>query len=316
MATFTPLAGAACPWQVVAVVRCVIPLLVVIAWARWDRVPLVYWGPPVLWLRSLAGSGSLIGTFYALHHMPLTDIYTIVNIFPIWVALLTWFTTGRIPALSVWISIFCSILGVAILQGAHLRAGNYTALVVVAVSLFTALAMMGLNRLQEIDPRAIVAHFSATALVFSVLCLFIFPLKTPEAPFDVGHLFELLAVGASATFGQFFLTKAFTTGDPAKVSVASLSQFVFILILDVLVLGHPLDWSKLWGVPLILGPTAWLMMQRARVREPQIALPGRALCILRNLVRVKMGTMLSLTLPARQNRRRNIQKDSVNVQSR
>src|SRR5579884_2093017 len=77
MAICAPLAGHGCGWQVVAIVRCAVPLLLVLAWAKWDGVKLAIWGPPVLWLRSLAGSCSLVGTFYAFGILPVTDIYTI-----------------------------------------------------------------------------------------------------------------------------------------------------------------------------------------------------------------------------------------------
>lgn len=276
MATFAPLAGRACGWQVVAIARCVVPLVLVSLWAWRDGVKLVLWGPPVLWLRSLAGSCSLVGTFYAFGiPMPLTDIYTIANIFPIWVALLSWPMLGRFPSPSVWVSIVCSIVGVALIQGSELEAGQYGALIIVAVSMLSAVAMMGLNRLKNIDPRAVVVHFSGTALVFSLVCFVVFPHETPQESLEIHHLLELLGVGVAASFGQYFLTRAFTSGDPAKVSVASLSQFVFILVLDIFVLDNPLDPSKLWGIPLILGPTVWLMLQRVHpaadlaVREPE-----------------------------------------------
>ena len=58
----------------------------------------------------------------------------------------------------------------AVIQGAEMESGNYGALIVVAVSMLSAVAMMGLNRLKEYDPRAIVVHFSGTALVFSAAC--------------------------------------------------------------------------------------------------------------------------------------------------
>ncbi len=263
MATLSPLAMKACPWQVVAIVRCAIPFVLVAAWAKWDGVKLVLWGPRVLWLRSIAGSCSLVGTFFAFNILPLTDIFTISNIFPIWVALFSWPMLGRMPSLSVWISIVCSVLGVAIIQGPELRSGNYGALVVVGVSICTALAMLGLNRLRHIDPRAVVVHFSGTAMVFAIAVSFL-PSDTPAESFRAIHAFELLGVGVSATIGQYFLTRAFTAGDPAKVSVASLSQFVMILVLDIVVLGNPINMSKLWGVPLILGPTIWLMTRRTR----------------------------------------------------
>jgi drug/metabolite transporter (DMT)-like permease len=269
MAIMAPLAGKACPWQMVAIVRCLIPLIIIALWAKWDGVKLVVWGSPVLWMRSLAGSCSLVGTFSVLAsvhvtQLQVTDIYTICNIFPIWVALLSWPMLGRIPSGAVWLSILSSIVGVAVIQGTELQSGNFAALIVVAVSIFTALAMLGLNRLKNIDPRAVVVHFSATGLVFAILCYFIFPTTEPLEAFDSRHVLELLGIGVTASIGQYFLTKAFTAGDPAKMSVATLSQFVFILALDVLVLQNPLDWTKLWGIPLIIGPTVWLMLQRVK----------------------------------------------------
>jgi drug/metabolite transporter (DMT)-like permease len=263
------LTGRSCGWPVVAMVRCVIPLILVSLWAKWDGVNLIAWGPPVLWMRSLAGSCSLVGTFSVLASvhatgLQVTDIYTIANIFPIWVALLSWPMYGRFPSAVVWLSIVSSIAGVTLIQGAELQTGNFAALIVVAVSLFTAIAMLGLNRLKGIDPRAVVVHFSATGLIFSIASYFIFPSAEPTEAFGVNHPLELIGIGLSAAAGQYFLTRAFTSGDPARVSVASLSQFVMVLLLDVLVLGHQLDWKKLWGIPLILGPTVWLMLQRVK----------------------------------------------------
>lgn len=281
MATLAPLAGRACGWQAVAISRCVIPLVLLTCWARWDGAQLVFWGTPVLWVRSLCGSFSLVGTFSVLAsvhvtNLQVTDIYTITNIFPIWVALLSWPMFGRFPSGSVWLSIVLSIVGVAIIQGAELQAGNFAALIVVAVSVFTAIAMVGLNRLKRYDPRAIVVHFSATALAFSLVGLVFFPIPTPVEEFSTVHLWELIGVGVTASVGQYFLTKAFTAGDPSKMSVATLSQFVFVLILDVTILGHDLDPLKLLGIPLILGPTAWLMTRRVKtsalVPEPAPAL--------------------------------------------
>jgi drug/metabolite transporter (DMT)-like permease len=267
MATLAPLAGRGCPWQVVAIARCIVPLIAIALWAKWDGVKVVTWGPPILWVRSLAGSFSLVGTFSVLAsvhvtNLQVTDIYAICNIYPIWIALLSWPMLGRFPTGAVWLTIVSSIVGVYLLQGAQLQAGNYAALIVVAVSMLSALAMMGLNRLKNVDPRAVVVHFSATALVFSLLCTILFPIAESSEPFEWVHLGYLFGIGASATVGQYFLTKAFTHGDPARISVASLTQFVFVLILDVVVLDHSLDWNKIWGIPLILGPTVWLMVQR------------------------------------------------------
>ncbi len=275
MVAFTKLAGSAANWQMLAIARCAIPFVLIALWARWDGVPLIFFGPRILWIRSLAGSCSLVCTFYVLStQMPISDLYTISNIFPIWVALLSWPMLGRLPSGAVWVSILCSVAGVALIQGGQIQSGSYEALIVVGVSLFTAIAMIGLNQLKNLDPRAVVVHFSGTALAVSLLCAYFLPWETPTSELDAANLLELLGVGVTASIGQFFLTKAFTAGDPAKMSVASLSQIVFVFALDLFILQTPFDWSKIWGIPLILGPTVWLMTRRlktsALVPEPLV----------------------------------------------
>jgi drug/metabolite transporter (DMT)-like permease len=264
MGIFAHLAGEGCPWQLVAVVRSLLPLLILAAWAKLDGARLVFWGTPVLWMRSIAGSISLVGCFYALTHMPPADVYTISNIFPIWVALLSWPILGELPAPSVWLSVLSGVLGVALVQRPGTEGFDSTGLVVVGVSLFTALAMMGLHQLKDLDPRAVVVHFSGVSLVFSLLAWGVFDTALPAVALDWHHVLLLVGVGVSASVGQFFLTKAFTAGAPAKVSVIGLTQIVFVLVLDLLLVGNPLDETKLLGIPFIIIPAAWIMLRRSR----------------------------------------------------
>src|SRR5262249_10098423 len=141
----------------------------------------------------------------------------------------------------VWLSVFCGVIGVAVIQQYHLGAANYVALVPLGVSIFTALAMIGLHRLKGIDTRAVVVHFHMVALSMAVATFLVFDRKRAfSVPAGV-PLCQLVGVGLGATIGQLFLTMAFRHGEPAKVSVVGLMQIVFTLLLDALVLGHPLD---------------------------------------------------------------------------
>jgi drug/metabolite transporter (DMT)-like permease len=76
--------------------------------------------------------------------------------------------------------------------------------------------------------------------------------------------FLLLGMGVLALLAQFGITKAFTTGNAAKVSVVNLTQVVFAMIFDIFCFGHPIDLVRFVGMSLILVPTAWLIMERAR----------------------------------------------------
>ena len=57
-------------------------------------------------------------------------------------------------------------------------------LIALGSSLCTGFAMIGLHRLRDLDPRAIVVHFSATACLFSLGALFLFgSMPHPRPPF-------------------------------------------------------------------------------------------------------------------------------------
>src|SRR5437763_470516 len=84
-----------CPWLIVATARSALAALLAVTAALILGVRLVAFRPRMLWIRSLSGSCSLLATFYALIHMEVSDVLTITNTFPIWVALLSWPLAGE-----------------------------------------------------------------------------------------------------------------------------------------------------------------------------------------------------------------------------
>ncbi len=201
----------------------------------WAGARFVVWRPKTLWVRSIAGSVSMLCTFYALPRLPIADVLTLANIFPVWVALLSWPLLREKPSGGVWMAIVCAVAGVALVQQPGGADANLGALVILFGSMATAVAMIGLHRLTGIDVRAVVAHFSAVATLFAAATFVLFPLKHPIVGYwDARILLMLLGVGVSATIGQVLLTKAFTSGNAAKVSVVALSQVGFAMLFDVL----------------------------------------------------------------------------------
>lgn len=254
-----------CDWQLVALVRtiCVLALAALAAWLGGAK--LVFWKPINLWVRSLAGSGSVLLTFYALAKLEaVADVLTLTNMFPIWIAILSWPLLGERPTSSVWISVISGVLGVAIIQQPHLTGDTSGLWAAVGASGTTAVAMLGLHRLKAIDPRAVVVHFSGVSLVVCIGAWFIFdhPVSHPR-PFDGVALAVLLGVGVAATIGQILMTMAYSaSSSAAKVAVVGLTQVVFALILDILLWGRTLTLSTLVGIALVIGPTAWLMTRK------------------------------------------------------
>lgn len=258
-----------CDWQVVALARSSLALVfsAVLAWSAGAR--LVFWRPASLWLRSLAGSTSLVCNFYALTHLPVSEVLTLSNMFPLWVALLSWPMLGEPPSRDVWPAVVCGLVGVVLIQQPHIVAGGSLATCAAIVGSFgSALAMIGLHRLSHIDARAVVAHFSLVALAFSALAVVALPGEVSRAAArtamwgDPWTWLGLLGVGATATAGQLCLTKAFTKGSPARVSVVALSQVGFCIVLDAWLWQRRFAPLTIAGIVLVMLPTAWMLARR------------------------------------------------------
>jgi drug/metabolite transporter (DMT)-like permease len=263
MSTMAHALAGSCDWQLIALARSSLAFLFAAILARSAGVRLVVWRPRTLWMRSLAGSLSLVGTFFALTRLPVSDVLTLTNTFPIWVALLSWPLLGEAPSGRVWLAAASGVAGVILIQRPHFAEGNFASLVALGSSLTTAIAMIGLHRLHKIDVRAIVVHFSGVSSLFCLGSLVLFERTTArEIIVDERLAMMLLGVGISSTVGQLFLTKAFASGPPAKVSVVGLTQIVFAMALEMLLWRHSFTPATLLGMALVLAPTAWLMVHR------------------------------------------------------
>jgi drug/metabolite transporter (DMT)-like permease len=226
-------------------------------------VRLVVMRPRILWIRSLAGSLSLICNFYAITRLPVAAVLTLTNMFPIWVALLSWPLERKRPSFLVWLSVACGVLGVFLIRPPEFHGETFAVLAAIAASFFTAIAMMGLHRLQDVDPWAVVVHFSGVSLLFCLGSIFASGSDLPLPAFDDSRtLAMLLGIGVTATVGQLFLTKAFTAGPPAKVAVVGLTQVVFAMVLEAALLNRSYDTTSMAGMALVMAPTAWLMVNR------------------------------------------------------
>jgi drug/metabolite transporter (DMT)-like permease len=261
-----------CDWQVVALARSGLAALFALATALVTGSALAILRPGILWVRSVAGSCSMVATFYALTRLPVSEVLTLTNTFPVWVALLAWPVTGERPTGGVWVSVACSVAGVALMQRPDLGAMPLAAWAALAASLFTAVAMLGLNRIRGVSSLGVVVHFSAVSTLFCVAAYFAFDRSgTLERAVEGPVTWKLLGVGATAFVGQVFLTLAFRTGAATKVAVVSLSQVVMVMAMEALLPegagGKRFGALDLIGTSLVLGPTAWLMA-RARRRPP------------------------------------------------
>jgi len=275
-----------CDWQIIALIRASLACLFAVLLCKAAGAKLVLLRPPSLWIRSLAGSISLMCGFFAVtREVPVSTVLAISNVFPIWVALLAWPMLGLKPGWPVLVSVVTAVGGVIVMRapwledsGAAVDFGDHTTLAAVcavASSLFTAVAMLGLHRLHWINTHAVVAHFSGVSALFCLAAVFYFGLQKPlERLLELNTIVLFLCLGLSATIGQVFLTKAFSTGAPAEVAVVNLSTVVMTLMFDVFFFGKSLTWWNLIGMALVMLPTAWVILSPRLRGKTTLDLPS------------------------------------------
>jgi drug/metabolite transporter (DMT)-like permease len=274
MSALAHAAGDRCDWQTVAFFRSSLVLLFVGTYSVATGTKLVFFRPRRLWVRSFAGSTSLVMTFYALAKLKASTVVTLTNTFPVWVAVLSWPVLGVLPSARVWLAVLGGVLGVYLIQMPHGAGDDIAIFVALAAAAATSIAMIGLHKLKGVNPNAVVVHFSAVAMLASTSAFFLFERRPDAEPFyHPEPLALVLGVGLTASVGQMLLTRAFAHGDPSKVSVVGLSQVVFTLLIDVVVSHHQVTATALAGTLLILAPTAWVMLERRRKAAPD-APPG------------------------------------------
>ena len=255
-----------CDWRLVALARSSIAFVLAFILARLSGATLVFWRPHALWLRGCASSMSLLCTFFALAQISTSEVMTLTNTLPIWVALLSWPLLQVRPSLSVWVAAACGVCGVALIQAPHFNADS-RATTAVALSLTAALtsaiAMLGLHRLKGLHPWAIVVHYSGAATLFVLASCFIGSAPDLSGIGEPKTLLLLVAVGIAATLGQLCVTRAFTSGPPTHLSIVGLMQAPFALGLDMLFEGPIVRLVTLAGIGLVLAPTAWMMLDKS-----------------------------------------------------
>lgn len=240
---------------------------------------LVYWRPFTLWIRSISGWISMMFCFYAMTHYDVEIVLALTNSYPIWVAILSWPILGIIPSARSWVALLISCLGMGLIYYGSYNEGDVSSTysqpewaipAAILASIMSGVALINLHRLKEIDARAIVTHFSAVATLASLLVWIALPAPVDLQTADEWSVVRLLGVGIAATVGQLCLTKAFSTGQPANVSVVGLSQVVFAAIFKWFLEREVPSLLSGLGMLLVMAATIWVILGKPKSKpNPQ-----------------------------------------------
>jgi drug/metabolite transporter (DMT)-like permease len=256
-------------WEVIAFCRSAVVLALSGTLVIASGVKMQLWRPWELWARSIAGTVSMLCVFFSLTRLPVSIVMTLMNLAPVWVAVASWFLLPKGRSKGIWIAIAVGVTGVVLIQQPQLARGNWAVLAPLASSLLLTIVMLSLHRLQGIDTRVVVFHYSIISF-FASLGIFAFSAvgTAPHVSTDWTTICMLIGTGVAATLGQLLLTVAFASGPPTKVSVVGLTQVGMAMLYDIGVWGHEFGPLSLAGIVLVVAPTGWLLYtERAAIQR-------------------------------------------------
>lgn len=248
-----------CDWRLIVLVRSLLGLATVLVVSGGGAARPPAGAAPWLWARSLSGALAQLLTFYALAKLPASDVITLRNTSPIWIAWLARPVLGASSSPGTWAAVLLGVVGVALVEQPRLATLDPATLAAMAASLLVAVAMLSLSRLGEVDHGLVVAHFSAvTAVGAAAVALLWSPAPSLDGLRQAAVWPGLLGVSALGVTAQLAMTRAYGRGPAVSLAVVGLTQVVFAFGLDLALGVRALAATEVLGAALILLPSAWL----------------------------------------------------------
>jgi drug/metabolite transporter (DMT)-like permease len=256
------------PW--ITLVRSGVATALAIGLAVAGGAKLVFLKPRTLWARSISGWSSMICGFYALTHYDAEIVLALTNMYPLWVAVLSWPMLGKLPSNKTWVALLISCAGVWLMYAGSLKnvsiraSGTYNPSLAIPAAILAGIlsgvALINLHRVKDLDTRAVVAHFSGVATTLSFVVWMLVPVSAPTMTVEPSSIGLLLCIGVAATIGQLCLTQAFSSGAPARVSVVGLSQVVVAVVVKWFLESRIPTTGSLLGMLMVVVATGWVIL--------------------------------------------------------
>ena len=264
MNVFTRLGSRHLPWPEIAAARFLVGALIAVGLAAARGKSLAVTDRGGTWRRSIYGTVSALGTFFALSspRVAVGDAATLGATAPIFVAALSGRLLHEHVGRRLWVAIALAFTGIVLLLRPSFTTAAPVAAVATAGAFFYALAMIWLRRIGPAESHeAVVLHFSLVAL--ATMLLIAIPSWTwPDARSGL----YLLGAGLGGGGAQLAMTRAYSLHRAAPVTALSTLGVAFTWLLALpLFPERPTGW-QLAGTLLVLAATVLIGAATARPR--------------------------------------------------
>lgn len=218
-----------------------------------------------LWLRGIFGVISLTCFFYAIHHMPLASVITIVNIKPFLILIVAWILIGEKTHPLRFIFFAISFCGIVLLKGFDERIEYISLIATIGAALFASLSHTIIRKLGKTEDSLVIIFYFPMVTIPIILPFMILNWVDPS-------LKDWIIMGAIAIvthFAQVCLTKAYKYASVGNISNLYYLGIVFAFFIGYVFFDETYDEGGFIGLGLILAGIVLNLLFQKKSKEVQ-----------------------------------------------
>lgn len=209
---------------------------------------------PSLFMRAICGTIGLVGNFYAIDQMNISDANMLNKLAPFFAIIMSIKILNEKANKMEWLIVVIAFVGALFVVKPSFSMQCVPALAGACGGFGAGTAYTFVRKLGKNGERApVIVMFFST---FSCLLTLPFILLDYHA-MSIQQLIFLLLAGCSATMGQLTVTAAYTKAAAKDISVFDYSQVIFAAILGMIFLQQVPDILSLAGYVIIIGAAGW-----------------------------------------------------------
>lgn len=258
--------------------RSVFTFIVCFFLIRRKNIPYLGSRRPVLFLRGIFGSISLILFFYSVHHLPLATATLVHYITPFFTTLFGFIFLGERFYKMQWLFLMVCFAGIAITQGSNtgdlqLNTSNLGLMAglgacIAAAAAYNCIRKIGISE----DPNVILIYFSLITLPVSLVLLLMQGNFIPPSPTD--WLF-ILFMGILTQAAQFFMTRAYQGEHVGTIAIFTNMGILYAIVNGMLFFDEIPSLRAWMGIAIVIAGIVLNFIYTGYINKktPDVALP-------------------------------------------
>lgn len=203
---------------------------------------------PLMLTRSLSGFAAMSCNFYALGKLSFGDAAMLVNTFPVFGTIFSFFLLGERPTKPLLALIALSWAGILLILRPDWSFWNRAGLVALLAAVFSGLVIVVIRQTHETDPSLRIAfYFTAFCALISAPLMgvhFVMP--------DVREAALLFGSGIFGTGGQILMTRAYGLDNVSRLAPLSYTGVVLSFLAGLLFWNEIPAWGSIAGSGLVI----------------------------------------------------------------